>query len=158
MNLVPPPVSSIPMRRSLSLALVLLLLLRGLLGNAMAMGAAPMVIPAFQASPTASQLHHHTPLLLELADGAHHAEHAAHATQHAVHEASCASPPDSHSGSCAEHEHGPGCTLCGICHSALSTPGQLPQGGLSPASALRPQDSERFASATKLQAIKPPIS
>ena len=142
------------MRRPLSIVLVLLLVLRGLLGNAMAMGAAPVQAPLSQPSPTASQLHHHTPQALELADAAYHAGHSAHAVQ----DAGCALHSSSHSGNCAEHEHGPSCTLCGICHSALSTPGQLPEGALSPVSALRPQGSERFASAAKLQAIKPPIS
>lgn len=150
------------MRRPLSIVLVLLLVLRGLLGDAMAMGAAPVLTPVSQASPAASQLHHHAPdtaQMLEqaamVADGGNHAGHSsAHASPHADHDTGCAPQ----SGACAEHEHGPSCTLCGICHSALFTPGQLQEGGMSTATALRPQGSERFASAARLPAIKPPIS
>jgi hypothetical protein len=142
----------------------LLLVLRGLLGNAMAMGAAPVLAPASAASAAsaASQLHHHAPEMAPMleqaamaADGGDHAGHAAaHASPNASHDTGCAPQ----SGDCAEHEHGPSCTLCGICHSALFTPGQLQEGGVSAATALRPQGSERFASAARLQAIKPPIS
>lgn len=164
-----------PMRRPLSIVLVLLLVLRGLLGDAMAMGAAPVMsalAPAVASAPAlapASALHHHAPeIALEITQSPdspeqHHAAHAAdhgpdHAS-HAEHSAGCAPQASGPAGgSCGEHEHGPSCTLCGICHSALFTPGQIGSDGATPSAALRPQGSARFASAAKLQAIKPPIS
>ncbi|QPS10069.1 hypothetical protein I6G66_08730 [Delftia acidovorans] len=171
------------MRRPLSIVLVLLLVLRGLLGDAMAMGAAPVMsalAPAAASAPAldpASALHHHAPeiasaiareVALEITQSPdspeqHHAAHVAdhgpdHAS-HAEHSAGCAPQAGGHpGGSCGEHEHGPSCTLCGICHSALFTPGQIGSDGAAPSAALRPQGSARFASAAKLQAIKPPIS
>jgi hypothetical protein len=167
------------MRRPLSIVLVLLLVLRGLLGDAMAMGAAPVMsalAPAAASAPAlapASALHHHAPeiareVALEIMQSPdspeqHHATHAAdhgpdHAS-HAEHSAGCAPQAGGPAGgSCGEHEHGPSCTLCGICHSALFTPGQIGSDGAAPSAALRPQGSARFASAAKLQAIKPPIS
>lgn len=159
------------MRRPLSIVLVLLLVLRGLLGDAMAMGAAPVMsalAPAAASVPAlapASALHHHAPeIAQEIAqspDGPeqHHAAHAADHASHVEHSAGCAPQASGHpGGSCGEHEHGPSCTLCGICHSALFTPGQIGSDGAAPAAPLRPQGSTRFVSATKLQAIKPPIS
>lgn len=159
------------MRRPLSIVLVLLLVLRGLLGNAMAMGAAPVMsalapsAASAPASAAASALHHHVPEIAQSPDS-HEQHHAAHAADHgsdhashAEHSAGCAPQAGGHpGGSCGEHEHGPSCTLCGICHSALFTPGQIGSDGTAPATALHPQGSTRFASAAKLQAIKPPIS
>jgi hypothetical protein len=148
------------MRRPLSLVLVLLLVLRGLLGDAMAMGAAPVAAaPAFHASDS----HHHAPVQVAeltsavLDDGIHsgHAGHEAADKATAVHTGSCT---EGGASGCGGHEHGPSCTLCGICHSSLFTPGQLEPGRVSAAATLRIPGSERFASATTLQAIKPPIS
>ena len=157
-----------PMRRPLSIVLVLLLVLRGLLGDAMAMGAAPVMgVPApAVALASDSALHHHAPEIAQSPDS--HERHPAHATEqpshpshtsHAEHSADCSPQAGSPAGGgCGEHEHGPSCTLCGICHSALFTPGQIDSDGPAPAAALRPRGSARFASAAKLQAIKPPIS
>lgn len=152
-----------PMRRPLSIVMVLLLVLRGLLGDAMAMGAAPVpsVHPAH-----ATEAHHHAPELaqafLATADSSEnaHGAHSASAPHHAAGpaQASSTSCVEGNASACGGHEHGPSCTLCGICHSALFTPGGIePHGAFSHAS-LRPQGSERFASAALLQAIKPPIS
>ncbi|WP_376781540.1 hypothetical protein [Delftia acidovorans] len=149
----------------MSIVLVLLLVLRGLLGDAMAMRAAPVMgVPApAVASASDSALHHHAPEIAQSPDS--HERHPAHATEqpshtsHAEHSADCSSQAGDPAGSsCGEHEHGPSCTLCGICHSALFTPGQIGSDGAAPSAALRPQGSARFASAVKLQAIKPPIS
>ena len=155
------------MRRPLSIVLVLLLVLRGLLGNAMAMGTAPVMSPLASAAASAparssvSALHHHAPEIAHSPDRSahHHAAHAADHTSHAEHPGGCVSQAGSPSGGgCGEHEHGPSCPLCGICHSALFTPGQIDSDGPAPAAALRPRGSARFASAVTLQAIKPPIS
>lgn len=158
------------MRRPLSIVMVFLLVLRGLLGDAMAMGAAP--VPAAH-SASSAEAHHHAPelaqaLALTLAgpasQGAHHSTHSddpAHAlhTGHAAQELPQAlSCVDGTPSSCGGHEHGASCTLCGICHSALFTPAGIGARGVSTCAALRPQGSERFASAALLQATKPPIS
>ena len=58
------------MRRPLSIVLVLLLVLRGLLGDAMAMGAAPVMgVPApAVALASDSALHHHAPEIAQSPD------------------------------------------------------------------------------------------
>ncbi|MFT3811900.1 MAG: hypothetical protein QM740_00845 [Acidovorax sp.] len=126
------------MRRALSFFLVTLLLLRGLLGDAMAMGMAAPVAQA--AAPVHTAMEH----------GAHgnHGHHAEHAAP-----AHCTPEPDG--GGHADHT---GCTACGICHSAV-TPLEAFAPPLAPLpAALRPFGGARFASALAAQAIKPPIS
>ena len=145
-----------PMRRGLSFLLVLLLVLRGLLGDAMAMGKAPMLAPATTA-------HHHrlasTPL-----DGLHlamgqdaHGEHGQHGAPMAASAKAC-SPDPASPGCHHSHEGMASCSACGICHSALSQPHlpALPQ-AQAPAT-LRPLGTTRFASAPAALLIKPPIS
>jgi hypothetical protein len=123
------------MRRVLSLGLVLLLVLRGLLGDAMAMGVMPVpAVPQAQ-----SQQEHH----------GHHAVVDSAATH-------CGDTTAAAQGSHADHPAG--CSACGICHSAFSAVhGALPH--LPPGdSALHPHGSAQFASAQAAQATKPPIS
>ena len=141
------------MRRLFSLFIVLLLVLRGLLGDAMAMG--EMVVapnPSFAAA-----LHEHG------ADSkaSHHtvpAESAAHgaAASHA------ASPPGegcaAQDSSACEHAHGVSCAACGICHSAVSPTASLARAAEAAAGIRATGLSARFASALPLQAVKPPIS
>lgn len=165
------------MRRPLSLVLVLLLVLRGLLGNAMAMGAAPVpgVHPAYpaQAVPAApaphqasGQAHHHAPEPVQAVataaapEDAHgtHAAHGHEAPHHGADAGQALSCADDGAANCGAHEHGPGCTLCGICHSAWFSPGGIAPHGAFSCAGLRPLGSERFASAALPQAIKPPIS
>lgn len=147
--------------------MVFLLVLRGLLGDAMAMGAAPV---AGASAVQATEAHHHAPQLAHaladaLADTAlqehAHSAHPAHSA-HAAHSdpapAQAASCTDSKASGCGGHEHGSSCPLCGICHSALFTPAGIGARGLSSCTSLRPQGSERFASAALFQATKPPIS
>lgn len=126
------------MPRVLSLFLVLLLLLRGLAGDAMAMGMSP-----------ASTAH----MPAQLAPASHDCHGAPDAARAA------GAPNLAHSAQGDHHaDHAGSCTPCGICHSALS----LPHGLLSPlpphGGAPRPHGSARFASALPVQAIKPPIS
>ena len=120
------------MRRIASLALVFLLVLRGLLGDAMAMGLAPMPADAHATAPQA-----HEGRAMHCADGAASADTAGHHEQHDQH---------------------PACTACGICHSAVSVPGSVPALPLAAGGALHPHGGARFASAAAAQAIKPPIS
>jgi hypothetical protein len=123
------------MRRGLSFVLVMLLVLRGLLGDAMAMGIAPAATPIHTATAMAHSSHH-----------TGHAEHAA--------PAHCTPSPTPDAGG-SDHA---GCTACGICHSAAS-PLEAFMPPLAPApGTLRPFGGARFASAPAAQAIKPPIS
>ena len=105
------------MRRGLSFILVLLLVLRGLLGDAMAMGTAPVVAPTASVhhpAPTASE--HSTAKHGMSSHGAEHADPTGHDTIAAATTACSAQAPD------CSHEHGPTCSACGVCHSTLFTP------------------------------------
>ena len=151
------------MRRGLSFILVLLLVLRGLLGDAMAMGAAPVPQPAAPA-------HHHAPSdpdrgvhalmgheAVHPQQAAGHADHADHVPVHEAAADACAPSASAQDADCG-HEHGPACSACGICHSALYTPDlPVPPQALA-STALRPLGGERFASAPAALLIKPPIS
>lgn len=133
------------MRRPLSLILVLLLLLRGLLGNAMAMGAAPVGPDAHAHIAAASDCAGHA------SSQAHHAAHGDEgrpATASHCHDAGSSSPAE-HQGSCA---------ACGICHSALAAPvgpAPLPH---APPTRVRADRDLRFTNAPAARAFKPPIA
>lgn len=146
------------MRRAVSLILGLLLVLRALLGDAMAMGLAPMPPAGGMHAVAATAAVHATHGLADtdqagadarlhgqaaLADGAAPAQHCASA-------ASAAS--DCHA------DHPASCSACGICHSALSVPAGAAGASVESAGAPSPQRSARFASAPAALAIKPPIS
>lgn len=162
------------MRRMLSFFLVMLLVLRGLAGDAMAMGTLPtMPMVAVAHASLVDGAGHRT-----VADGAAHAGHHAapawaaeplsldHHGQAGDHRAgaqsgSCAAAGadvDALSPHCGDHRHGAPCAACVICHSALSLVMQLPAmaEGSTHAQPLGP--TARFASALPLQASKPPIS
>lgn len=145
------------MRRGLSFVLVLLLVLRGLLGDAMAMGAAPVPQPATPA-------HHHAPT--DPDRGVHalmghetaHPQQAVGPAHETASDADACAPSASVQDADCGHEHGPACSACGICHSALYTPDlPVPPQALA-STALRPLGGERFASAVAALLIKPPIS
>lgn len=132
------------MRRFFSLFIVLLLVFRGLLGDAMAMGDA-VLQPAQAAGHDMAAAGH----------GGHdaHEPGASHAHGSAQQEA-C----DMQAGSACDPAHGASCAACGICHSAVSLT-ELPLPGAAAAPGIRPAGmSSRFASALLLQAVKPPIS
>ena len=124
------------MPRVLSLFLVLLLLVRGLVGDAMAVGVA-------------------APFALAGATSVH-----APAPGHGCPDAQPVPATEGHCGAQGDHgAQGTGhCVACGICHSAFSVPRGVP-GSQSPrGSAPRPEGSARFASAEPAPAFKPPIS
>lgn len=129
------------MRRFFSLFIVLLLVFRGLLGDAMAMGDAVM-----QPAPAAGH---------QMASAGHegHGADASHA--HGVGpQETC----DMQASSGCDPAHGASCAACGICHSAVSLTGLSLRAAVA-AAGVRPADtSPRFASALPLQAVKPPIS
>ena len=163
------------MRRSLSFILVMLLVLRGLLGDAMAMGTVPAggyapsavrqadedmavvhqvanVLAAHWGSADAPAPHsvpHH--------DGHHHT--AATVDPELLAHDDCATPAHSApaNGTACCHDQDPSCSACGICHSALyQLDPPLPGHGL----AFRTPPLQRgasFVSAPAALAIKPPI-
>ena len=141
------------MRRILSLALVVMLVLRGLMGTAMAAGIVPTLpVQAVQGAM----------LQMQANSTENHAEHAAHAV-HADHgEAHKAAAPvnchDNPANGCSPHAHSPTCADCDICHSAMLAPPALPAQPLHLRGAVRPADSVPFASVQAARTIKPPIA
>ncbi|WP_157667463.1 hypothetical protein [Comamonas serinivorans] len=136
------------MRRLVSLALVCLLVLRGLLGDAMAMGGvATMDTPVVPTAGSASLASHagHGPASLH---GADTPTVAPDATAHCASEAP-------HDGDGAGHTH---CTLCAVCHSPLAQPHTLVLGLPMAADRHALQRTSRFVSAALPPITKPPIS
>ena len=143
------------MRRSLYFMLMVVLVLRGLTGTAMAAGVlAPL-------SPIAGAQHQQAPLPVDAqAHSSMHgvydaSEHAHSAAVSAAVAASC----DSASTSCAEHDHHAStCSACGLCHSAmLEAPAMLAQAQHSSSTTLSAACAQ-FDSAPAALAIKPPIA
>ena len=165
----------------LSFFLVVLLALRGLAGDAMAMG----TLPAMGASTAA--VHHSMPgmdhgdaaLAPAAAHAAHHAGDAAapptpahhhsastadpgsaslHATLKLADRCAAASDSASPTASSCDHSHGAPCAACVVCHSAVSPVSLRLAANDNPPHALPVGGPARFASAQPLQASKPPIS
>ena len=167
------------MRRGFFFLLMVVLVLRGLTGTAMAAG---IVAPLLPAGPT-----QHTGAHQPMAEGMAHdhshphdqsvilaqAEDSAPADAHAHHGSPAAEPALDHSASHAaacqdpdagcksgdDHDHhSASCSACEICHSAmLGLPASLTPAPL-PAGALLPLASAQFDSAPAALAIKPPIA
>ena len=141
------------MPRFLSLFMILLLALRGLAGDAMAMGIAPAAQPVAAVAVAAiSAEAHHSSTHMDHSDM--HGEHtAASPAAHAI----CGQDASSGSASdCAQHEGH--CTACGICHSALAAPQCLGLLAPKPAPLSFANGKAVFASAAPAQLSKPPIS
>lgn len=122
-------------RRLTFLLMALLLVLRGLLGDAMAMGMAPVPAPQSASAPMSQS---------------EHGEHAAAAAQ--AHCAGSAQAP----GCGGEDQGGSACAVCNLCH-----PGPWAAPALAPIAAEAvtppPAHGSRFASAQRARVIKPPI-
>ena len=146
----------LPMRRILSLALVVMLVLRGLMGTAMAAGVVPPL--PIQSVQTVQKAAPATPTAHASAI-AGHPGHALHATpgddHHAAGPVNCHDTPTSE---CGPHEHSPSCADCDICHSAMLAPPALPAPPLHLRGAVRSADSVPFASVQAARTIKPPIA
>ena len=128
--------------------LMVVLVLRGLMGTAMAAGVLPM-LPAASSAASASAGH-----------GSDHTEHgmsSAQQAQTAVQPTCHGILPDSAQG-CEVHSHPAACSACDICHSAMLTPPGADLHAPPPTSAVQPTATAPFASALAAQAIKPPIS
>ena len=142
------------MRRIFSTVLILMLVLRGLLGDAMAMGIMPVVM-------------HHQPQA-ESMEHAGHAMHDAEGTmamqQHHDMMKTAAAPADhcTDSGSsmqtCGSSKHlGGSCSACDICNSSLHTAAELVLDTAQVPQSLHIERSTRFVSAQPAQVAKPPI-
>lgn len=152
-NFPNPALSDPTMRACLSLLLMLMLALRGLMGDAMAMGIVAPVMPVALAE-------HHASCMLD------HAEHGtADALQTPSHcatgiEATGHGDHNSH-GQHSEHDpaqHGASCSACGICHSAVDLFNEAGFAALPASLLARASGSAPFASALLAQVSKPPIS
>lgn len=152
------------MRRGLLFALMVMLVLRGLAGTAMAAGmwhAAPAAIPAATAVVEAPHQGHpaHFAATLQplptVAEAAGQSDHSHHGSELEAAQP-CSETP---AADCAGHEHSQGnCTACDICHSAMLEAPMLHAPAEAPASFALPGGTARFASAPAALAIKPPIA
>lgn len=136
------------MRRLLLALMILLLPLRGWLGDAMAM---ELAVPAMQAVAVHAAE----------AETAHHAGfgHQADAAAPPCHEDAQAAPATAHHGSEHPAGHGHGhCTACQICHSVAATHRAATPAVLAPRHAAPGTAPARFASAELRGVAKPPIS
>jgi hypothetical protein len=134
------------MRRIVSLALVCLLVLRGLLGDAMAM----------ELMAGMGATHHAV-----APSGGGHARHADPAPQTTHAGEHHAAAPDAHCAGHAPADDGQAhthCTACALCHSPLGQPESPALATPEAAAGHATPRASRFASATPAQVIKPPIS
>lgn len=167
------------MRRGFFFLLMVVLVLRGLTGTAMAAGIVAPLLPAGPAQytgvhqPMAEGMGHDHSHVLDHSATVVQAEDLAPADAHAHHDGPAAEPAIDHtaSPSAACQDHGAGCpthsdhdhqsascSACEICHSAmLGLPASLTPAPL-PAGALLPLASAQFDSAPAALAIKPPIA
>ena len=167
------------MRRGFFFLLMVVLVLRGLTGTAMAAGIVAPLLPAGPAQhtgahrPMAEGMGHDHSHVLDHSATLAQAEGVAPADAHAHHGAPAAEPgidhtashsaawqdPDAGCKSGDDHDHhSASCSACEICHSAmLGLPASLTPTPL-PAGALLPLASAQFDSAPAALAIKPPIA
>ncbi|MGV3682380.1 MAG: hypothetical protein ACO1PM_22065 [Acidovorax sp.] len=153
------------MRRGFLLYLLMgLLVLRGLVGTAMAAGMVPMQhhAPAATVQAQVADQHHgqhdHPAAATQADHGSLHgaAHGGADATAHAAPLACDGSAAASNV--CATHNQHANCTACEICHTALMEPPALPAAPLPPAASAAAAAATPFDSATAALAIKPPIA
>lgn len=153
------------MRRFLSLFLVLLLALRGLAGDAMAMeqNAAQAhhmdhaIVQAQDLSQMAAMAvdspHGHTAMV---ADAQLHGHHDLGQGHKAAPSGPVFCSAETAHSDC--HQHEGHCTACGICHSTLATPELLSPHSSAHRALLLAHGTARFASAAPFELVKPPIS
>ncbi len=146
------------MRSCLSILLVLTLVLRGLLGDAMAMG---IVAPVAPTSTHAAHTVHSGNMAGEHTqhDGSHSALLDAETTNQQAQQgapAHCAATDSAHCSDSAAH--GANCSACGICHSAVGLPAIAALAQAPSAPQQLADGATRFASTLPASIIKPPIS
>jgi hypothetical protein len=135
--------------------LMVVLVLRGLMGTAMAAGMVPMQhgpAPVVQAAPA----DHHGGHGQAATPATDHAQHTGHGAPEAA-SLACQGATSDGTG-CATHSQHANCTACEICHSALLEPPALPAAPLPLAAGAAAAAATPFDSATAALAIKPPIA
>ena len=150
--------STLTMRSWLSLLLVLTLVLRGLLGDAMAMG---IVAPVAQTGTHAAHAARSGPPAeqLESPHGSSTTHGNAALADQQAHEAAaahCTASEPAHCGDSAAH--GANCSACGICHSAVGLPAIAALAQAPTAPQQLADGATRFASTLPASITKPPIS
>ena len=161
------------MRRFFSLFMVVLLALRGLAGDAMAMEQNVEQAHHMGHELMQAQVQLQDEMVATVAEADHgHAEHLAHAVMladaqaHGHHDAgpshkaapSGAVTCSAEAADSACHQHEGHCTACGICHSTLANPELLTLHSSLPLAAQPAHGAARFASAAPADLVKPPIS
>lgn len=141
-----------PVRRILFLLMVVLLPLRGWVGDAMALQTvlAGGMAHAAQADTASAAAH---------GQQGHHGlaiDHPRHASAVAPPNGDCADPSDGDSG--LPHGHCTTCTACQTCHTVAITAPSAGMVGGGPMTALPSLVEPRFASADRAPGFKPPIS
>ena len=142
------------MRRGLFFVLMVVLVLRGLTGTAMAAGIL-QPLAAQMATPVAAPSAAHEHAKHDAQDHGDHATHAAHAQADSL---TTATSHCADGGDCGAHEHGSTCSACEICHSAMLDAPMAGTPALPLSGALQPAPIARFDSAPAALAIKPPIA
>ena len=134
------------MRRALSLLLIAFLVLRGLVGTAMAAGMLPPVVVAHSPAMAAQPSDHHGAM-------DHTAAQAAHCDDSEAREAH-----DGHAHTPCADGHGSTCTVCEICHATMLLPAAPPAAqGPAPTAAMA-RTVHAPANAPVALAHKPPIA
>lgn len=152
------------MRRGpLFYVLMVVLVLRGLVGTAMAAGMVPMQhpAPAAMVQATVADHHHGQHDHATAPDAVHAPDHGSmHGGDHAAADAAALACDGTTPGStgCATHSQHANCTACEICHTALMEPPAMPAAPLPLAAGAAPAAATPFDSATAALAIKPPIA
>ncbi|MPM87556.1 hypothetical protein SDC9_134656 [bioreactor metagenome] len=145
------------MRRVFSTLLVLMLVLRGLLGDAMAMGVMPVAVHANHAAVMARGDAQDTQAMVhDETNMGHHASVSAGSQRH------CADGDGFSAQHCAggdsQVHHTATCSACDICNSSLHTATAWVQDSAVAPQSLQIAPSARFVSALPSQVVKPPIS
>lgn len=150
--------------------LMVVLVLRGLMGTAMAAGMLPMqhgpATAVVQAAAADHHVQHGHAFASDAAQAAGHGNMPAgmHADGHGAttgaHQGCDGSTPASISAGagCATHNQHANCTACEICHSALLEPPAMLAAPLPLTAGAAPAAATPFDSATAALAIKPPIA
>lgn len=135
--------------------LMVVLVLRGLMGTAMAAGMLPMQHAPAAVVQAAAADHHGQHDHASTTDAAHA---AGHGSMHGGGTDAAALACDSSAPGCATHNQHANCTACEICHTALMEPPAMPAAPLPLLAGAAPAAATPFDSATAALAIKPPIA
>ncbi len=144
------------MRRALSLLLITFLVLRGLVGTAMAAGMLPPVAVAHSQVMAAQHSDHHGAMEHTATQAAHCDDSEEGDGHDHTHCASATASPHNPTSPCADG-HGSTCTVCEICHATMVLPAAPPAAqGPAPTAAIA-RAVRTPANAPVALAHKPPI-